>query len=190
MAQYSRIPLDEDTVISLADKYARASFVAKNSLMEAFLNPGTYKSENGKVCVPIFPFGCNRSQYKAVRDALSNRLSIIQGPPGTGKTQTILNVMANLLMAGKTIQIVSNNNSAVDNVAEKLSSVGLDFILARLGKAKNKEEFVNSQTGCYPDFNVWEPPSEIPSLGEVQRLSEELQILRMSFSLLPTALRF
>lgn len=177
IAQYSRIPIDEDTVISLADKYARASFVAKNSLMEAFLNPGTYKPENRKTCVPIFPFGCNRSQYKAVCDALSNRLSIIQGPPGTGKTQTILNVMANLLMAGKTMQIVSNNNSAVDNVAEKLSSEELDFILARLGKAANKEEFVSSQTGCYPDFSAWRSPTEVPSLGEVQRLSEELQIL-------------
>lgn len=177
IAQYSRIPIDEDTVISLADKYARASFVAKNSLMEAFLNPGTYKSENRKVRIPIFPFGCNRSQYKAVCDALSSRLSIIQGPPGTGKTQTILNVMANLVMAGKTIQVVSNNNSAVDNVAEKLSSLGLDFILARLGKAANKEEFVRFQTGCYPDFSAWKPQSEVPSLEEVRSLSKELQVL-------------
>lgn len=177
VAQYSRIPVDEDTVISLADKYARASFVAKNSLMEAFLNPSAYKDVSGKPCVPVFPFGCNRSQYKAVCDALSNRISIVQGPPGTGKTQTILNVMANLVMAGKTMQIVSNNNSAVDNVAEKLSSLGLDFILARLGKAANKEQFISSQTGLYPDFSSWVLPDKAPDPEDVNRLSEELQNL-------------
>lgn len=67
-----------------------------------------------------YPFGCNASQKKAVEAALSHQVSIIQGPPGTGKTQTILNIISNLLMAGKTVLVVSNNNSAVDNIAEKL----------------------------------------------------------------------
>ena len=50
---------------------------------------------------PVFPFGCNESQYQAVVNALSNRISIIEGPPGTGKTQTILNIIANLCFRGK-----------------------------------------------------------------------------------------
>ena len=84
---------------------------------------------------PIFPFGCNNSQYEAVRNALEHPISVIQGPPGTGKTQTILNIIANLLLSGKTVQIVSNNNSATENVYEKLSSprYGLEFIAAALG---------------------------------------------------------
>ena len=53
---------------------------------------------------------------------MENQISVIQGPPGTGKTQTILNIIANILMQGKTVQIVSNNNSATENVYEKLSS--------------------------------------------------------------------
>ena len=44
---------------------------------------------------------------------MENQISVIQGPPGTGKTQTILNIIANILMQGKTVQIVSNNNSAI-----------------------------------------------------------------------------
>ena len=33
-----------------------------------------------------------------VKNALENQISVIQGPPGTGKTQTILNIIANLLI--------------------------------------------------------------------------------------------
>ena len=67
---------------------------------------------------------------------MENQLSIIEGPPGTGKTQTILNIIANILMNGKTVQVVSNNNSAIQNVYEKLSSskYNLGFIVASLKK--------------------------------------------------------
>lgn len=68
--------------------------------------------KRGGEYVPIFPFGCNNSQYNAVKNAMENQISVIQGPPGTGKTQTILNIIANILMQDKTVQIVSNNNSA------------------------------------------------------------------------------
>ena len=53
---------------------------------------------------------------------MKNQVSIIQGPPGTGKTQTILNIIANLLINNKTVLIVSNNNDATANVYEKLAS--------------------------------------------------------------------
>ena len=177
VAQYSRIPIDEEKSISLADKYAKASFIAKKSLMEAFLNPETYSTDSSPIKDPIFPFGCNSSQSKAVRNALSSQLSIIQGPPGTGKTQTILNIMANLVISGKTVQIVSNNNSAVENVAEKLSSIGLDFILAQLGKSANKEAFIKTQNGIYPDFTTWLGMDDIPDLSEVRKVSAQLQSL-------------
>ncbi|MBB2389583.1 AAA family ATPase, partial [Escherichia coli] len=60
----------------------------------------------------IFPFGLNESQLLAVERAFSSQISVIEGPPGTGKTQTILNVVANILIQNKTVAILSNNNSA------------------------------------------------------------------------------
>lgn len=104
----------------------------------------------------IFPFGCNASQKKGVENALTHQVSIIQGPPGTGKTQTILNIIANLLMQGKSILVVSNNNSAIENVAEKLrkEDVGLGFLVAELGRKENKEMFVANQPK-QPDMTEW-----------------------------------
>ena len=177
VAKYNVIPIDDDKSVSLQDKYQKMGFVAKNSLLEAYLNVETYKNQAGKQCTPIFPFGCNRSQYKAVRNALENKISVIQGPPGTGKTQTILNIMANLLLAGKTMEIVSNNNSAVENVKEKLESEGIVFICAQLGNSANKKAFVGSQTGEYPDMSSWELNDSASIKKEAIRLSRELQEL-------------
>lgn len=104
-----------------------------------------------------YPFGCNASQKKAVERALTHQVSIIQGPPGTGKTQTILNIVANLLLNNKTVLIVSNNNSAVENVEEKLAAEGLGFIIAKLGSVQNKEAFIANQQD-YPPMSEWMLP--------------------------------
>lgn len=125
---------------------------------------------------PIFPFGCNVSQYKAVCNSLNSGLSVIEGPPGTGKTQTILNIIANTLIQGKNIQIVSNNNSAVENVLEKLEHYGLGFIVAKLGKVDNKEEFIANQSKDYPNFDSWIYKGDIKALAaEIIVLSQKMQ---------------
>lgn len=105
----------------------------------------------------IYPFGCNASQKEAVEKALTNQISVIQGPPGTGKTQTILNIIANLLLAGKTILIVSNSNAATENVAEKLSKKGTDlgFLVAELGSKENEDKFKENPPQP-PIMNGWE----------------------------------
>lgn len=92
----------------------------------------------------IYPFGCNGSQRLAVKTALNNGLSIVEGPPGTGKTQTILNIIANLIVRNKTVAIVSNNNSAVFNVREKLTKHGYGMTVASLGNNDNKTSFFDN----------------------------------------------
>lgn len=177
VAKYNVIPVDDDNTVSLADKYTKMEFVAKNSLLEAYLNVETYGAPAKGQCAPIFPFGCNRSQYKAVRNALENRISVIQGPPGTGKTQTILNILANLLLDGKTMEIVSNNNSAVENIKEKLEATGLEFLCAQLGRVSNKKAFVDGQKGIFPDMESWKLESAKSIQHEAVSLSRELQEL-------------
>ena len=99
------------------------------------------RNYSGIIYPIIFPFGCNYSQHKAVSNALLNSISVIEGPPGTGKTQTILNLIANIIHQGKTVAIVSNNNSAVDNVIEKLDKQGLSWLAAQLGNVNNVNNY-------------------------------------------------
>ena len=142
----------EDGTKLLSKQYEKISaFVGEDTALAAYLHPDSYKNPPFCSSTPIFPFGCNSSQFKAVKAALENKISVIQGPLGTGKTQTILNIIANLLIEGKTVQVVSNNNSATANILEKLASpkYGMDFLVAPLGKSENKTYFIDSQTGYY-----------------------------------------
>lgn len=92
----------------------------------------------------IFPFGINANQLIAVTNAFSSQVSVIEGPPGTGKTQTILNIVANILLKNQKVAIVSNNNEAVINVYEKLKKVNLDYLVAELGSVVNKNNFFSN----------------------------------------------
>lgn len=142
----------------LIKQYKKITFIDNKTAASAYLNPNDVQPKTDiDLATLIFPFGCNESQYQAVRNALANRISIIEGPPGTGKTQTILNIIANLVLQGKTIQVISNNNSAIDNVIEKMSApqYGVEFIAARLGKNEKKDIFIEKQTGTYPDLSMW-----------------------------------
>lgn len=106
----------------------------------------------------IYPFGCNESQKLAVETTLANSISIVEGPPGTGKTQTILNIIANLIVQNKTVAIVSNNNSAVFNVREKLMKYGYGMVVASLGNNENKAAFFGSieEQTIDPTFEISE----------------------------------
>lgn len=137
----------------LTDEYERINFISSNTALYKYLNPQTGISKtNANLNNIIFPFGVNKSQFQAVKNAMSSQISIIEGPPGTGKTQTILNIIANIVKNGQTVAVVSNNNAAIDNVYEKLKKYHLDYLCAKLGKRENKGEFINNQTGKYPIF--------------------------------------
>lgn len=164
----------------LEKKFEKMDFVGNDVALARYLNPSTTQSETKKSCTPIFPFGCNNSQYTAVKNAMENQISVIQGPPGTGKTQTILNIIANILVQGKTVQIVSNNNSATENVYEKLSSqkYNLGFIAATLGNAENKQRFIKEQNENYPDFSAWKLGEEQRNIhNEIREKSTQLKVV-------------
>ena len=127
----------------------------------------------------IYPFGLNQSQKIAVENAFSSQVSIIQGPPGTGKTQTILNIIANAVLNEKTVAVVSNNNSATENVLAKLEKKGFSFLTAFLGSTLNKQKFIENQTGKYPNFESWSLSGTARQKlkNDISRLTKELNVL-------------
>lgn len=75
----------------------------------------------------------NSEQRQAVRQALSNKLTVITGPPGTGKSQIVTSILINAAWQGKTVLFASKNNKAVDVVETRVNALGPRPVLLRLG---------------------------------------------------------
>lgn len=85
-----------------------------------------------EIAVPIPADG---SQLRAVALAARGRTFVLEGPPGTGKSQTITNLIAHALDAGKTVLFVAEKQAALDVVKKRIAHVGLsDFTLDLHGK--------------------------------------------------------
>ncbi|MGW0632964.1 DUF4011 domain-containing protein [Streptomyces sp. NPDC002758] len=73
------------------------------------------------------------SQRQCIAAALDDRSFVMSGPPGTGKSQTITNMIAALMHAGRSVLFVSEKAAALDVVRNRLSGIGLglgDFVMA------------------------------------------------------------
>ena len=165
----------EDGEALLNRAYQKILFVEKWTALYSYLNPSIKPKDKEFNSILIFPFGINQSQYQAVKNAMENQISVIEGPPGTGKTQTILNIIANLIYNGKSVAVVSNNNSATANVFEKLKQFDFDYICATLGRKENKENFIQNQNGLYPNFEYNENDKLETNPNKNKELIEQLE---------------
>lgn len=80
------------------------------------------------------------SQRQCIAAALEHRSFVMSGPPGTGKSQTITNMIAALMHAGRSVLFVSEKAAALDVVRNRLRGVGLgDFVMALHSGATSKK---------------------------------------------------
>lgn len=166
----------------LSAKYEAISFLDDRTATACYLNPKKYPVKGLRHKDLIYPFGLNQSQKRAVERAFEHQISVIQGPPGTGKTQTILNIIANIVKMGKTVMVVSNNNSAIANVWEKLKKYELSFIVASLGSNENKAEFFHNQPSIPANLDGW-LYSSADCMAQAKELHFILERLNKVFSL-------
>ncbi len=155
VANINPLGKDKDSNGILSDMYGKVDFIDDNCAAACYLNPEKHNLKALYHADLIYPFGCNASQRKAVTTAFERQMSVIQGPPGTGKTQTILNIIANIVRQGRTVLVVSNNNSATTNVMEKLDKYDLSFIVAALGSKENKDFFITNQPAVPTACDTW-----------------------------------
>lgn len=161
---------------SLAREYDKLGFIHPESALAAYLSGAPIESRE-LIAAPIFPFRCNLSQREAVEHGLTRSVSVIEGPPGTGKTETILNLIANIVtVPGQTVGVVSFTNAAVDNVREKFDELGFGHVIANLGRREKRAEFLAghaARNARVDDFAARAPRPPSP-----ERLAELDQRLR------------
>lgn len=149
----------------LAAQVNKIRFIHADSVLYSYLLHNPIKVRQIDLNNIIYPFNFNLSQKAALENALTHSISVIQGPPGTGKTQTILNILANLVaVQHKSVAVVSNNNEAVKNVQEKMEAAGYGFLTALLGsKGENQKEFFSNMPEV-PSLQDWNCTQDINAL--------------------------
>ncbi|MGE4266327.1 MAG: AAA domain-containing protein [Deferribacterales bacterium] len=176
---------EAETINVLQRQYEQITSIAPHTVLGSFTSR-TKKEISAKSKKAIFPFSYNYNQKLAVQKAVNSHISSIKGPPGTGKTQTILNIIANLIMSNKTIAVVSNNNTAIQNIYDKYQACGLSFFLALLGKNENIDNFIINQSKNELNLESWQLDSkQYEELElELNNLDDEIdKILRLKTKL-------
>lgn len=67
----------------LAREYEKINFISRSTALYKYMTPIDQPEKLRDIDLEklIFPFGANKSQFEAVRNAMSNQISIIEGPP-------------------------------------------------------------------------------------------------------------
>ena len=105
------------------------------------------------------------SQRRAVHAATEGTSFVMDGPPGSGKSQTIANMIAELMAAGKTVLFVSEKAAALDVVHSRLEHLGLDDFLFELHSHKASRKQVSAELG--KSLANWPVPK--PKVSKVER---------------------
>lgn len=120
----------------------------------------------------LTPLPADASQMAAIATADRGKDFIIIGPPGTGKSQTISNLIAQMLGKGKTVLFVSEKTAALEVVYRRLQEIGLGRFCLELHSNKASKADVLEQFR-----NAWEHARDAkPDAWDKE--AERLKLLR------------
>ncbi len=88
---------------------------------------------------------CDSSQAEALADVAAGRSLVIQGPPGTGKSQTISNLIAEAVYAGRKVLFVAEKLAALEVVQRRLENIGLGELCLELHSDKASKREVSAE---------------------------------------------
>lgn len=106
------------------------------------------------------PIECDQSQLEAVRWSVEGRSFVLEGPPGTGKSQTIANLLAANIAAGKKVLFVAEKQAALEVVRKRLDRAGLGPFCLNLHDKGSKPEQIRGQIRSSLDFQPLDRVSE------------------------------
>lgn len=94
------------------------------------------------------------SQSYVINAASAGQHLVVQGPPGTGKSQTIANLIADLVAHGKSVLFVAQKRAAITAVLHRLELVGLAGLALDLFEGAGSRKAVVAKLGACPRGEV------------------------------------
>jgi very-short-patch-repair endonuclease len=115
------------------------------------------------------------TQRQCIAAAAAGRSFVMDGPPGTGKSQTIANMVAELLAAGRTVLFVSEKAAALEVVQKRLRHAGLGDYTLELHSHKATRKEVAQQLGAALHYHPAAPaPMSETSMSQLRQRRHEL----------------
>lgn len=114
------------------------------------------------------PISSDSSQLKAILTSGEGKSFVLHGPPGTGKSQTITNIIANALYAGKRVLFVAAKKAALDVVESRLEAIGIGDFCLELHSNKSKKSAVLQQLKAATEIVQKDAPENF--ISEADRL--------------------
>jgi hypothetical protein len=113
------------------------------------------------------------SQQEAIEAVKGGVSLVLQGPPGTGKSQTIANIIAEMLAAGKRVLFVSEKMAALQVVHARLKARKLDDFCLEIHSAKVSKLEVLKEFGRVLRLKTQDAPPDtsrfLSQLGDLRR---------------------
>lgn len=91
------------------------------------------------------PLSADSSQLAAVLAASRGKDFVLFGPQGTGKSQTIANIISQMLAEGRTVLFVSQKTAALEVVQRRLKQIGLGQYCLEVHSTKAQKSEVLAQ---------------------------------------------
>jgi superfamily I DNA and/or RNA helicase/very-short-patch-repair endonuclease len=135
----------------IISKLSQRELIEQKPFLSAQQVDKTVKAEDN-FCV----LDADSSQVEAIQAAKDGISFVLDGPPGTGKSQTITNIIAELLSQGKKVLFVSEKKAALNVVRDRLQSCGLDdsCLVLHDTKKKDKVGFLKRLHECFEKLNT------------------------------------
>ena len=117
-------------------------------LGDGFVSEPPFCGEDDKIDALIPPADmvhvtdADSSQAVVIEEVRRGRHLVVQGPPGTGKSQTITNLIATAVKAGKKVLFVAEKMAALDVVHSRLERLGLGAVCLELHSNKANKKTV------------------------------------------------
>lgn len=108
-------------------------------------------------------FDADSSQHSALIDVIEGHSRVIEGPPGTGKSQTITNLIAAAIQAGKKVLFVAEKLAALEVVKSRLNQAGLSPFILELHSNKTNKKRVLEDIAARLSMRVAQA-NELPDL--------------------------
>ena len=168
------------------DIYNRKQLLLKNAVVSS-LYYGTSEKVNKEKLVDInidknikpidlaAPLSADSSQIEAILSCAKGDSFILFGPPGTGKSQTIANMIVNLMYQGKSVLFVAEKMVALEVVKHRLDEIGLGNFCCQIHSNKISKSEVLRQIENAIEMQTIQEPKDVALKAE--KLLEKRNLL-------------